>query len=306
MRGFGGAVRMMSHAVIDAVEGSIVAEARRRALRGQRERLRALAAGLPDVAQRMTVAARGARAWYDEVSDVMNVIAGGGAAVSIPPVKLIRRHEQAVDAWYEARKQRRLARQAVQTAVTLGRRLGVAGMAVYDMDDQDSEGDTMGSGGAAARRGVGRGTAGEGGGGDAAWAGRVERGTRGDMHGETRRRAGDDTRGDGAGGSVRGGVAEANGGVGEHVEGYMSGSVSSTGAHGDAGGGIDGCVDGSVDGRMGRGMNGGPRDDVRGGVKRHRGGNADGGGGWRYAWECEWWCEWRREWREWRCEERCA
>ena len=107
----------MGHAVIDAVEGSIVAERRRRALRGQRGRLRALAAGLPDVARRMADAAREARTWYDEVRDVMNVIAEGGAAISIPPMKLIQRHEQAVDAWYEARKQRRLARQAVQSAV---------------------------------------------------------------------------------------------------------------------------------------------------------------------------------------------
>ena len=71
MRGFGEAVSMMSHAVVDAVEGSIVAERHAQALRGQGERLRALVAGLPDVVRRMTESARDARRWYDEVSDVV-------------------------------------------------------------------------------------------------------------------------------------------------------------------------------------------------------------------------------------------
>ena len=101
---------MMSHVVTDAVEGSVVAERRAQALRGQGERLRALAAGLPDVVRRMTEGARAARRWYDEVSDVMNIIREGGAAIYLPPIKLIQRHEQADDEWCEARKQRRLAK----------------------------------------------------------------------------------------------------------------------------------------------------------------------------------------------------
>ena len=251
---------MMSRAVTDAVEGSVVAERHARALRGQGERLRALAAGLPDVVRRMTEGAQDARRWYDEVSDVMNIIGEGGAAIYLPPIKLIQRHEQADDAWYEARKQRRLAKQAVRIALALGRRLDVGEMAVCAEDGQESEEDMVSSAGQVGQRGAGSNryaNAAVGiGGADGAVRGGVGRDMDGDMDGGVGGCAHDSVDGDARGDGMGGACGRVGGGAQDGEDDGGNDSVDDS-VEGGEHGGVRGSTGGDVDGGMNGGVNGG-------------------------------------------------